>query len=327
MKIPASIRQLHESLQDELHALAEYSDEVLKRFVTSRRWFYESRIKTLESFALKLETGRVSVPANMEDLFGATIVVQNKLQVEAAVSLLQSDLGVAIAYRRPTTSKTTEKDPASFQFDDVRLYVRHAQPRGNRPRPELDRVFEIQVKTLLQHGWGIATHDAIYKGPAISWGRERVGFQARAILEHVENSIAALGPYEEAVGFPAFRPYEFQNAALQLIATWWPPERLPADTRRLSAIVADVLSALELTVDNLAEALASAAAKGEGHIALDLSPYQAVVTALFDLYPERFTARMGKGRRLKLCVTPELLAAKPALSSLPAEFVVNVTGR
>ena len=324
MKIPGSIRALHESLQDELRFLEDYTDEKLRRFVSARRWFYESRVKSVESFALKVETGRVESPAAMEDLFGATIVVQNHSQVDSAVELLQSEVGLSVVYRRPENSRVTKKLSSSFQFDDLRLYVRHPQPAGIRPRVELDRVFEIQVKTLLQHAWGTATHDAIYKAPVVSWGRERVGFQARAILEHVENAIAVLDSYENVISFPAYPPYSLQNDVLSLISAKWPPDRLPADTRRLAANVADVLNVLGVSVPQLQAALDAAFAKGEGPASLNISPYQAVLTSLFDAHAAKFLALTPQKTRLRFCITPELFVSNPGLTSISAELIVTV---
>ena len=51
-------------------------------------------------------------------------------------------------------------------------------------------IFEVQIKTILQHAWSIATHDLIYKTDTVSWPKERIAFQVKAMLEHAEIAIA-----------------------------------------------------------------------------------------------------------------------------------------
>ena len=66
MKIPNSVRSIYEEL---LPAYRELKGLVDTRFQALRepRWHYESRVKQAQSFALKLETGRVPNPKEMEE--------------------------------------------------------------------------------------------------------------------------------------------------------------------------------------------------------------------------------------------------------------------
>jgi hypothetical protein len=69
MKVPASVRQLHEdqkSISDRLKATV---DERI-RGIKNARWHYESRVKELPSFALKIESGRFNDPRMLEDSCG-----------------------------------------------------------------------------------------------------------------------------------------------------------------------------------------------------------------------------------------------------------------
>jgi ppGpp synthetase/RelA/SpoT-type nucleotidyltranferase len=326
VKIPGSVRLLYESLADDVRLLAEHTNERIRRFTDSNHWFYDFRIKTLESFCLKLETGRVEDPSEMEDLFACSVIVRNQSEVETAAQRLQTELGLTVANRRPESAATTNKYPSSFQFDDLRLYLRHTQPQGLPPRLYLNRVFEVQVKTLLQHAWGLATHDPIYKSQRLSWGRERVGFQTRAILEHVENAIAALDQYEQAISFPQYEQYTRQNAILDFLVARWESARLPSDRRRVASVISDLLRALGLSHADFTSAVDAAATRGEGYAAVNLSPYQAVVMALFDAAPSSFV-RLDQGdgkRRIRLLVTPELLEARPKLGTLPGRVVIRL---
>jgi hypothetical protein len=60
---------------------------------------------------------------------------------------------------------------------------------GRKEKTTTGVLFELQLKTFLQHAWAIATHDLIYKGEDSNWGSSRIAYQIKAILENAEISI------------------------------------------------------------------------------------------------------------------------------------------
>ncbi len=44
----------------------------------------------------------------------------------------------------------------------------------------------------MQHAWGLATHDLIYKADEINWPKERIAFQIKAMLEQAEVTISGV---------------------------------------------------------------------------------------------------------------------------------------
>ncbi|HBV5960190.1 TPA: hypothetical protein MD228_004718, partial [Klebsiella aerogenes] len=74
MKIPLSIKELYASKVQLFEALKEFVDTWVEGEKQSK-WHYESRIKELESFALKFETGRFNSASIFDDFFGGMIVV------------------------------------------------------------------------------------------------------------------------------------------------------------------------------------------------------------------------------------------------------------
>src|SRR5215510_4807699 len=187
MKIPNAVRQMYNELIDIYKRLQTYVDEILEPGAKERRWYYESRIKSELSVALKLETGRVTNPRSIEDFFACTLVVRNTKEIEEAEELIEKTF--SIQYRRPRENHRTHKESFSFPFDDLRMYVRLKED-VRLPPTDLEKIiFEIQTKTFLQHAWSIATHDLFYKTDEVSWSKERIAYQIKAMLEHAELSI------------------------------------------------------------------------------------------------------------------------------------------
>jgi hypothetical protein len=120
MKVPASVRRLHEDQKETNDRLKAIIDERM-RGVKHPRWHYESRVKELASFALKIESGRFGNPAALEDFFACAIVVANATEIAEAEKLIGENF--AVKERRPPRPAYTHKASNAFPFDDLRLYV------------------------------------------------------------------------------------------------------------------------------------------------------------------------------------------------------------
>lgn len=320
MRIPKSVRDLYDSHIEDLEALKSDVDQLLRPAAAQRRWHYESRVKELESFALKVETGRVPNPYEMEDWFAATIVVTNQSAMKNAMLLVEGELGCRISYQRPESLWLTTKPSDSFRFDELRLYVRYPETLGARPKQYHARVFELQIKTFLGHAWGIATHESIYKSGDVCWARERIGFQTRASLEQIEGLLAGIDAVTGAVPLPSTERHDRQNEVLKILDKHFEAERLPADRRRLAENTLGVLELGAVDPGGLDEALNSAVGIAK---LVTLSPHQVVVAALsqhVEGYVDRVRTSRGRGRIL---LTPELLDLVPELTELPDSRVVR----
>ena len=77
MKVNKRLRDLYEEGNNRYSRLATEVRDMLKPLVEQKGWFFTWRLKELESFALKIETGRVSNPVALEDFFACTIVLRS----------------------------------------------------------------------------------------------------------------------------------------------------------------------------------------------------------------------------------------------------------
>lgn len=306
MKIAKAIRDTYESATTEYKRLSEEVCGKLEPEVNSRGWFFTSRLKQLESFALKIETGRVDNPCRLEDFFACTIIVPTLLQVSVAEKFLEEIYEVDS--RRPTSDETTHKKASDFVFDDLRLYLKYGASSTGRNDDLEGITFEVQIKTILQHAWGIASHDLIYKTDNVSWPKERIAFQVKAMLEHAEIAIAEA---ERLANSPAIAKKDQETeSALEIIHVihgFWTPEHLPRDIKRLAESIIRIMKMCDLKSSDLRLVLDEEKNRF-GVLPTNLSPYAFLVQALAnksDLdFRKKFTS--NRNRKTKILIHDDM---------------------
>jgi len=292
MKIPASVRRLFEDQHDRNFRLKVKVDERIKG-IKDERWHYESRVKTLQSFALKVESGRFPNPGALEDFFAGTLVVANASELDRAEALVLSKF--TLIERRPPKAGATHKRPDSFPFDDLRLYIRLSTDPSLPKIDLMDVTFELQIKTFLQHAWSIATHDLIYKSDEVNWGTERIAFQTKAMLEHAEVSIHEAQRLSSCTLLAIQdRPTEQIKAAIVLLKEHWAADDLPDNVRQLSLNLINLLSALNIDLARLSEVLNNEKTAHSGEHPSNLSPFATIIQYLFRLEKGKMEALLKK---------------------------------
>lgn len=278
MKIAQPIRKLYEERQQLYNRLSLDVNERLKPLVDSEGWFFTSRVKGLQSYALKLETGRVSNPGELEDFFACTIIVKNLSEISMAEEMVSSIY--EINYRRPEKDDFTHKSASSFDFDDLRLFVKQPELESGKNLDLAGLIFEIQIKTILQHAWGVATHDLTYKTDSISWPRERIAFQVKAMLEHAEIAIAEATRLSDA---PAVSKKDKKTTdtlkIMDIIVRVWNAEALPVDRKRLAENILQLLTACNIDANRLTSIIDEERSRS-GTLSINLSPYAFIVQGL-----------------------------------------------
>lgn len=304
MKVPASIRTLYETQIESRERLKRRVDVLLKPRLR-HGWHYESRIKTLESYTLKVESGRFDDPSALEDLFAATIVVKNGSEIteaEATVLGLFSSVG-----RRPKKDTETHKAPEQFPFDDLRLYVRWRDDPSLPPTGLDGMLFELQIKTFLQHAWAIATHDLIYKTDDADWAKMRIAYQVKAMLEHAEISIQEAARLSSCEALAKSDPKTISvKSFITLITDLWASEDLPDNIRRLAENIMQLAQMVHLDADGLRMLLNEELARGRGPLTRNLTPYGVVLQTLFVHRRDIVNAALGKKQRYRVVIPREL---------------------
>jgi len=289
VKIAKVVRDLHAECDAVYQRLSLDAQERLKPRVEAEKWFFISRIKQLESYALKLETGRVTNPRRPEDFFACTIVVNTLSEIEKAERLVNSIY--ALQERRPPVDQETYKASSSFAFDDLRLYV--VQPESTTGRDsDLDGLpFEVQIKTILQHAWSMATHDLIYKTDSVSWARERIAFQVKAMLEHAEIAIAEASRLADtpAVAKKDKATTETLKFIEEIDRIW------SADRKRLAETIRQALKICDRSAKDFPDIIA-VERRRIGLLPANLSPYAFTIQALVNNPEVDFEQKFGRVR-------------------------------
>jgi ppGpp synthetase/RelA/SpoT-type nucleotidyltranferase len=308
MKIVQSIQELYNTNLPYFKIINSKVDEVVKSNKNDR-WHYESRIKQIESFAMKVEMGRFDKREIFEDLFASTIVVKNLSEISLAENFISKHFN--IRFKRPQSRNFTHKDSFSFPFDDLRLYVSLKDFDTGELAPNLyEIVFEIQIKTFLQHAWSIATHDLIYKSDKINWAKERIAYQVKAALEHAEVTISGVEELSKIRELAKEnKEVKKVNQLISMILNHWKPEDLPSDRRRLAQNIIGFIEAVGLNLSELNEILVLEKQQGRGTLTRNLSPFLIVVQSIFNNYPDKIINYLQNGdnrNKQKILITSEM---------------------
>ena len=320
MKIQASIHDAYEEQLILNRLIEEKVREILGGVGLPDTWHYEGRIKSLESFALKVETGLVD-PLALEDFFACTLVVPTMALLDRAEAIVTEHFQTG--KRKPLTDKLAMSKAVDFPFDHIRLYCQILVPPGREEGPLHRVVFEVQIKTFLQHAWSIATHDLTYKTGQVSWGTERVAAQVKATLEAAEVAIYEAERLAQSGNRFLAREDDATTNLIKVVDTLkrhFSGPSLPDDMKRLGQTVSRTLETCGVPLESLDTLLAKGRAARNGQHPLNLSPFGVVLQYLIDIHPVKVRRALWKksGPRMLLpseIALPASFTAQPLLSA------------
>jgi ppGpp synthetase/RelA/SpoT-type nucleotidyltranferase len=188
MALPRWIDDVYGRHRPYFEALEGYAQSVLSSFCRKHGYQLTHRVKSPISVAEKLESGRFRSWWEVEDFVGLTVVIPNLTHEE----MVLRHLGSVFSEIRVEGRQRSERDPRVFQFDSTKWYgrVRIDPPPSDLPAEALPITFEVQVQTVLEFAWSIATHDTTYKGPLADWSQRRLAASVKASVEQLDLMIA-----------------------------------------------------------------------------------------------------------------------------------------
>ena len=185
MIVPSVVRRRYEDWRPYITEVQKRVEGTLVRYARNAGYIFEGRVKTLESLAEKLESGRYSQWEQIEDLYACTIAVPLPDEESTVFEYLERVFELVESRDRSGSAK----DPERFRFDSTRLILRLRPPPGAVEESDATVFavkFEVQVKTLYDFAWTKTTHALTYKSDTIDWKRYRLAAHLKAASEQIE---------------------------------------------------------------------------------------------------------------------------------------------
>lgn len=184
MLVPTQIRRAYFKNSLLVSATAERVRELLKPFCADRTYIFLDRIKSLQSVAEKIESGRFRSWTEIDDLYACTIVVPLASYEPQVLSYLKKTF-ITVKVQ----PKNEPKPPDAFRFDSTRFHGKLMPPQFLESNPDesvYSIVFEVQIKSVLDFAWSQTTHALVYKADTIDWRRLRLAAQLKAVVEQLD---------------------------------------------------------------------------------------------------------------------------------------------
>ncbi|WP_423800749.1 hypothetical protein [Neobacillus sp. SAB-20_R2A] len=203
MIIPSILSRRYTEESPLIEEVGKRVKETILNFCEKNGYAFISRIKTIDSIAEKIETGRFKSWSLIDDLFACTIIVPTLSHEDEIIEFCRNVFDVRDVKARGKAKKA----PEVFRFDSTRITARLKRPSGlNVEEAPIYKVrFEVQVKSAFEHAWAVSTHSLAYKSSQVDWKRLRLAAQLKASVEQLDMLI--LG---------------FEQASLNVTESIWP---------------------------------------------------------------------------------------------------------
>lgn len=152
--------------QETFKLLGKEVKEIIEYELEEKRIFYnsiESRAKSLESYSEKCKKEKYKNPkVEIMDMIGIRITAYTNADVSKISNIIEETFDID---SKNSTDKLSEKKENEFGYLSVH-YVARLKPhylKINKYKKYRSYVFEIQIRTILQHAWSEIEHDRNYK--------------------------------------------------------------------------------------------------------------------------------------------------------------------
>jgi ppGpp synthetase/RelA/SpoT-type nucleotidyltranferase len=124
MIYPSILDRKYKEYKPFVEAAAKRVKETLLNFCDHQVYAFTSRIKSVESIAEKIETGRFEKWSDLDDLFACTVIIPTLSHEKEVINFCKSTFKIIRTVKRGQN----KKPPDTFRFDSTRIY---AQLRRN----------------------------------------------------------------------------------------------------------------------------------------------------------------------------------------------------
>lgn len=211
MITPARILNKYRSAERYLELVRAQVRDTLLVFCEGHGFATVSRVKTLESVAEKVETGRYECWADIDDLVAFTVVAPTLADEPKVLEFLS----IAFEPIKTKARGSSRKAPDVFRFDCTRFIGRLRVADQASRGPIHDILFEVQIRSAFEHAWSVTTHALAYKSADVSWSKLRMTAQLKAAVEQLDTLVLS-----------------FEDAAKYIDPSAWPEIKAKSDMRQ-----------------------------------------------------------------------------------------------
>ncbi|MGL5941240.1 MAG: hypothetical protein ACRC2S_12740 [Waterburya sp.] len=198
MIYPSILDRKYNQYEPFIQEVAKKVKETLLNFCDAKGYAFTSRIKTIESLAEKIETGRFKKWSDLDDLFACTIIIPSLSHEKEVIEFCKNTFEIIRIIKRGQNKKS----PDTFRFDSTRIYTQIKNNNAITQGNELSIYqikFEIQIKSAFEHAWSVSTHNLVYKNSEIDWRKLRLAAQIKATVEQLDMLILAFEQTSEFI--------------------------------------------------------------------------------------------------------------------------------
>lgn len=247
MNVPQPLIAIYGELAPLLRVVESRVSQALLSYAREHLLPFVARMKTIESAAEKIETGRYHSFTEIDDLVASMLVVPSLRDEEHAIEYCKQVFSISDIKRRASARKA----PDSFKFDATRLYGFLVRPQGAEVTDQVtiyDIKFEIQIRTAFEHAWIVSTHPLTYKTDNIDWRRFRLASQLKASAEQLDLAVLQFEQLASGISEAPWPAIQQRREVVQLIEKLIqkkviPTESGPQDMSRFADNLMDLLRA------------------------------------------------------------------------------------
>ena len=198
MIYPSILDRKYNEYKPFVEEVAKKVKETLLNFCENKGYAFTSRIKTIESLAEKIETGRFKNWSDLDDFFACTVIIPTLSHEQEVIDFCKNIFKIIRTIKRGQNKKS----PDTFRFDSTRIYSQLRKSDDTVKDKELNIYqikFEIQIKSAFEHAWSVSTHNLVYKNPEIDWKKLRLAAQIKANVEQLDMLILAFEQTSEFI--------------------------------------------------------------------------------------------------------------------------------
>lgn len=230
MIYPSILERRYQEYLPIVEEVASRVKNTMLNFCEKNGYALTSRIKTIESLAEKIETGRFKQWSDLDDLFACTVIVPTLHQEQKVVNFCHDTFEVSKSIKRGQPKKS----PDTFRFDSTRIYAklkRIEDANASQLLSIFNIKFEIQIKSAFEHAWAVSTHELVYKSSVIDWKKLRLAAQIKATVEQLDTLILAFDQVSETIQESEYPEIKRKRQLAEATQKLFDQEKIPQELK------------------------------------------------------------------------------------------------